>query len=182
MSGLAAIILAGGRSQRMGRDKAAILWDGQTSVASLAAMAFAAGAAMVRVSGGDYGLPFTPDPSAFGGPVGGLLAAADALPRAERLLVLAVDAPTLWPEDLEPLLSAGRPGACYAGLPLPMVVYRAALPCSLTANASLRRLVADAGLAELPPPPAALRRLRGANTPAELRLLRQSCPVVEAAR
>jgi molybdopterin-guanine dinucleotide biosynthesis protein A len=120
----------------------------------------------VIVAGGDYGLPFTPDPVAHGGPVGGLLAAARATD-AERLLVLAVDAPTLTLADLEPLLAAPGPGAAYADFPLPMAVARAALPWGLDDGAPLRRLVVAAGLACLPALPAAAPRLRGANTPAE---------------
>jgi molybdopterin-guanine dinucleotide biosynthesis protein A len=181
VGGFAAIILAGGRSQRMGRDKAGLVWDGQTAIARLAATAAAAGAAELIVAGGDYGLPFVPDPEPFGGPVGGLLAAAAALPGAERLLVLAVDAPTLLPEDLDPLLSAKSPGAAYAGLPLPMVICREAVPWGLGADVSLRRFVADAGLAELAAAPPALARLRGANTPEELSQLRCVTSRLEAA-
>ena len=180
MIDLAAIILAGGRSQRMGQDKAGLRWDGQTAVARLAATAQAAGAEAVRVSGGDYGLPFTRDPQAFGGPVGGILAAAADLPASRRLLILAVDAPTVTPEDLAPLLNAPAPGAAYARLPLPMVVWREAMPWRLPANSPIRHLIADAGLAELPAPESALTRLRGANTPDEVELLRHSGLSVEA--
>ena len=168
MSGLAAIILAGGRARRMGGDKALIRWDGETAIQRLAALARASGASQVLTAGGDYGLPWVPDPQPGGGPVGGLLAAARAVPGAQRLLVLAVDAPTLELGDLRPLLAAPAPGAAYAGLPLPMVVTRAALPFGLAADAPLRRLAALAGLAELPRPIGADLRLRGANTPDEL--------------
>jgi len=181
VSGLAAIILAGGRSRRMGRDKGAIRWDGQSAVERLAGLARAVGAEQVIVSGGDYGLPFAPDPIPFGGPVGGLLAAAGVLPHAERLLVLAADAPTLTPADLQPLLAAPAPGAAYLGHPLPLVVTRAALPQALPADAPLRRLVDLAGLRQLPPPALANMRLRGANTPQELQALRwDPCPAQPA--
>jgi len=168
LSGLAAIILAGGRSKRMGRDKAAIRWAGQSAVERLAGLARSAGAQQVVVSGGDYGLPFVRDPTPFGGPVGGLLAAAALLPDARRLLVLAVDAPTLSLDDLAPLLDAPAPGAAYLGSPLPMVVARAAVSSGLGCGAPLRRFVELAGLRELQPPAGARLRLRGANTPEEL--------------
>jgi molybdenum cofactor guanylyltransferase len=180
VTGLAAIILAGGRSQRMGQDKASLVWNGQTSIDRLAAISAARGVTKVMVAGGDYGLPFTPDPVVFGGPVGGLLAAATALRGARRLLVLAVDAPTLTPEDLDPLLSAPAPGAAYAFLPLPMVVSYDALPWGLAADASLRRFITEAGLSEVRAPPSALIRLRGANTLEELRLLRRSIWTLDA--
>lgn len=180
MSGLAAIILAGGRSKRMGRDKAELVWDGRPAIARMAQIATAAGASELIVAGGDYGLPFAPDPVAFGGPVGGLLAAAATLSGAARLLVLAVDTPTLTRADLDPLLSAAAPGAAYAGLPLPMVISRDAVPWGLTADASLRRFVAEARLTELPASPMALIRLRGANTPEEFQRLRHTLSNLEA--
>jgi len=172
VSGLAAIVLAGGRSSRMGRDKATLVWAGELAVRRVARLARAAGAAQVMVAGGDHGLPFIPDPVAHAGPVGGLLAAAAAMPDAARLLVLAVDAPTLSPLDLAPLLAAPAAGAVYRGQPLPMLIARHALPAALDPGTPLRRLAEIAGLAELSPEAAALARLRGANTPAEWAALR----------
>jgi len=174
VSGLAAIILAGGRSRRMGQDKAAIRWGARTAVERLARLARAAGARKVIVSGGDYGLTFVQDPIAFGGPVGGLLAAASSVGDAERILVLAVDAPTLCVDDLQPLLAAAGTGAAYLAYPLPMVVATAAIPRDLAPDTPLRRFVDLAGLNELTPPPDARARLRGANTVEELQDLRRA--------
>jgi len=174
LSDLGAIILAGGRSQRMGHDKAALFWAGQTAAARLAGLARALGAADIVVAGGDYGLPFVRDAVDHAGPVGGVLAGLEALPDARRLLVLAVDAPTLTPQDLRPLLDAPPPGAAYAGLPLPMVFLRRAAPAEIASDTPLRRFVTLAGLHELVPPNADRVRLRGANTPAELDALRRA--------
>ncbi|MBS0297652.1 MAG: molybdenum cofactor guanylyltransferase [Proteobacteria bacterium] len=174
MSALSAIILAGGRSSRMGQDKATLRWGGRTAIERVAALARACGAEQLMVSGGDYGLPFTPDPEAFGGPVGGLLTAAARLPAASRLLALAVDAPTLTPEDLRPLLDAAAPGAAFEDHPLPLVIEASALPRNLAPDSPLKRLVERAGLRLLPPPADALARLRGANTPDELDALRRA--------
>lgn len=182
MNDLGAIILAGGRSQRMGRDKAALLWAGQTAAARLVELARAVGAAEVVVAGGDYGLPFVRDAIDHAGPIGGVMAGLASLPAARRLLVLAVDAPTLTPEDLQPLLEAPPPGAAYAGLPLPMVFLRHAAPAEIASDTPLRRFVALVGLHELAPPAAAQLRLRGANTPAELAALRRQDPFIEAAQ
>ncbi|OYW99702.1 MAG: molybdopterin-guanine dinucleotide biosynthesis protein A, partial [Caulobacter vibrioides] len=103
------------------------------------------------------------DDTAGAGPVGGVLAGARALGTA-RLLVLAVDAPTITLEDLAPLLAMG---GCYEGLPVPMVLDAAALPADAEAGWPLRRLAERAGLQALPVPDGALLRLRGANTPEE---------------
>lgn len=160
---LGAIILCGGASRRMGRDKAVLDWDGARAVDRVAALAREVGAQALVTAGADLGLPWVPDDEALAGPVGGVLAGARFL-QAERLLVLAVDAPTLLPEDLAPLLAAG---GYYEGLPVPMVVAVSALPVDAQAGWPLRRLVERAGLKALPAPDDALARLRGANTPEE---------------
>jgi molybdopterin-guanine dinucleotide biosynthesis protein A len=163
MTKLGAIILCGGASRRMGRDKAVLDWDGARAVDRVAALARAVGADALVTAGADLGLPWVPDEQALAGPVGGVLAGARAL-GAERLLVLAVDAPTLTAEDLAPLLATG---GYYEGLPVPMVLETAVLPTDAQAGWPLRRLVEAAGLKALPVPDGALARLRGANTPEE---------------
>lgn len=167
MTSLGAIILCGGGSRRMGRDKALLDWDGRRAVDRVADLARAAGAEALVAAGADLGLPWVPDDEAGAGPVGGVLAGARVLGTA-RLLVLAVDAPTVRVEDLSPLLALG---GFYEGLPVPMVVDVAALPADAQASWPLRRLVERAGLKALPVPEGALARLRGANTPEEFEIL-----------
>lgn len=167
MTSLGAIILCGGGSRRMGRDKAVLEWDGRRAVDRVADLARAVGARALVTAGADLGLPWVPDDEAGAGPVGGVLAGARALGTA-RLLVLAVDAPTVTAEDLAPLLERG---GFYEGLPVPMVIEAAALPVDAEAGWPLRRLVERAGLATLPVPEGALARLRGANTPEEVEAL-----------
>ncbi|MDO8411797.1 MAG: NTP transferase domain-containing protein [Phenylobacterium sp.] len=167
---LIALILTGGRSARMGRDKALIDWAGRSAIERVVELGRAAGAGSVLSVGRDYGFGFAPDPTPEAGPVGGLLAGlAEARARgAARALVLAVDAPTLKVEDLAPLLAAPAPGATFEGLPVPMVLALDAAPPEAADGWPLRRFVERAGLALLPTPPAALMRLRGANTPQEM--------------
>ena len=167
MTSLGAIILCGGGSRRMGRDKAVLEWDGRRAVDRVADLARDVGARALVTAGADLGLPWVPDDEAGAGPVGGVLAGARALGTA-RLLVLAVDAPTVTAEDLAPLLERG---GFYEGLPVPMVIEAAALPVDAEAGWPLRRLVERAGLATLPVPEGALARLRGANTPEEVEAL-----------
>lgn len=167
---LGAIILCGGGSRRMGRDKAVLDWGGARAVDRVAALARAAGARALVTAGADLGLPWVADDAAGAGPVGGVLAGARAL-GTERLLVLAVDAPTVTLDDLAPLLVTG---GYYEGLPVPMVVAAKALPAEAEAGWPLRRLVERAGLAALPVPEGAMARLRGANTPEEFSALNRS--------
>ncbi len=167
---LIALILSGGRSARMGRDKALVDWAGRSAIERVVELGKAAGAGSVLSVGRDYGFEFVADPTPEAGPVGGLLAGlAEARGRgAARALVLAVDAPTLKVEDLAPLLAAPAPGATFEGLPVPMVLALDAAPPEAADGWPLRRFVERAGLAILPAPPEALMRLRGANTPQEM--------------
>lgn len=163
------LILTGGRSRRMGRDKAALDWGGVRAVDRLAALAQALGATSLLTVGTDLGLPWIADPQPGAGPVGGVLAGAAALQALglERALILAVDAPTVTVADLAPLLAAEAPGAAFEGLPLPMAITLSALPFDAAPGWPLRRLVERAGLAVIALPAGAEARLRGANTPQE---------------
>jgi molybdopterin-guanine dinucleotide biosynthesis protein A len=183
--GLGAIILVGGLSSRMGQDKALQDWNGQRAVDRVAALARALGAELILTAGGDLGLPFVADPEPQAGPVGGVVAGIAALSRAaaRRALVLAVDAPTLRPKDVAPLLAAPPPGAAYAGFPLPFTLDLPSPAAEAPANWPLRRFVEQLGLAALPCTPALARRLRGANTPEERAALladEPSAPETEA--
>ena len=166
----AAIVLTGGKSRRMGSDKAQALWDGVRAVDRVVALAQACGAArLITVGLQDYGLTHVSDPTPHGGPVGGLLAGARMLAEAglTRLLILAVDAPTILARDLADILNQPSPGAAYEGLLLPMVLDLAFLPAEAEAAWPLARFVERAGLRLLPCPMDRLARLRGANTPEE---------------
>lgn len=165
---LGILILAGGHSSRMGEDKALLDWGGRRAIDRVAATAADVGAVAVHSVGpGDYGLPRVVD--AQHGPAGAVLAGAAALRAVgcTRVLVLAVDAPTLTPADLAPLLAAPSPGAAYEDLHLPVVLDLAAIPPDAVADMALKRLLALAGVVRIPVPAGAHARLRGANTPEE---------------
>ncbi len=167
---LITLILTGGRSARMGRDKALVEWGDRSAIERVASLGREVGAGAVLSVGRDYGFGFVADPTPGAGPVGGLLAglAAAREQGATRALVLAVDAPTLQADDLAPLLAAPLPGATFEGLPVPMVLSIDAAPPDAADDWPLRRFAERAGLAALPAPAGALMRLRGANTPQEL--------------
>lgn len=182
---LGAMILSGGRSSRMGVDKAGAEWLGRRAIDRVVDLAREAGAAsVVTVGPQDFGLPHVTDDLPFGGPVGGVLAGARALRTlgVRRALVLAVDAPTITQADLAPLLEAPEPGAAYADYPLPMVILLDALPGAAEAGWPLRRLVQEARLHRPPCPHAAELRLRGANTPEERQALLDDLAAQEGAQ
>jgi molybdenum cofactor guanylyltransferase len=182
---LGAMILTGGASERMGEDKAVLLWGGVRAVDRVAEVARALGADPVITAGAeDYGLPHARDAQLRGGPVGGVLAGAAALRAAgcDQAVVLAVDAPTLQPADLAPLFAQGRGGAAFEGLHLPMLIDLMALPADAGVDWPLARLVERAGLTRLPCPADAVTRLRGANTPAEREALLEALAEAESAQ
>lgn len=110
------IVLAGGRSTRMGRDKALLaLADGKTLLARAVETLRAAGAPEILVSvahGKTYGLAGTREVADLQedcGPMGGL-AASLAVAGHPLCLVLAVDMPGMMPAYLRGLLREARPG------------------------------------------------------------------------
>jgi molybdopterin-guanine dinucleotide biosynthesis protein A len=127
----------------------------------------------VTAGGIDYGLPNSPDATPSGGPVGGVLSGVEALREAgcDRGLILAVDAPTLSPDDLVELLALPSPGGAFEGLHLPMVIDLDALPAEARADWPLARLTERTGLARLACPEGRRAHVRGANTPQERQLL-----------
>jgi molybdopterin-guanine dinucleotide biosynthesis protein A len=110
-----AVILAGGRSSRMGRDKAFLELDGRTLLRRQIETVQAAGAAEIFISGradADYsafGLRVVHDEFADAGPLGGIHAALLAASR-QLLLVLAVDLPAMNAEFLNRLATVSGGG------------------------------------------------------------------------
>ena len=130
----AAIILAGGRSSRMGRDKALLEWQGQPLYKRAQALAQNLGAGQLFVSGSQVG--GLPDRYPDQGPLAGIEA---CLQKAETdwVLVLPVDMPQLRAQTLAPLV-AQREAAYLANSPLP-----AWLPNSARVRDWLERQLAD---------------------------------------
>ncbi|MEQ1854155.1 MAG: molybdenum cofactor guanylyltransferase, partial [Chthoniobacteraceae bacterium] len=108
-----AVLLAGGRSSRMGRDKPGLIFDGKPLWRHQLATLRATQPAELFISGAadgcyaDAGIPVIPDDAPGLGPLGGI---ATALRRCtgEPLLVLAVDMPMMTPDFLRSLLDESR--------------------------------------------------------------------------
>jgi molybdenum cofactor guanylyltransferase len=115
MEDVAGIVLAGGRSQRMGSDKASLRWHGSTLVRRAAGLlARCAEPPVIVVCAPDQELAPLPDwvevvrdPEPGLGPLAGLaVGLAAAGPRAAVAAVCAVDAPLAHPAVLHALLGA----------------------------------------------------------------------------
>lgn len=115
------LVLAGGASRRMGRDKALLPWQGRPLLDHMLALLAAAGVERSVVSGDRPEHDGLPDRRPGQGPLGGLATAAAVLPDC-RLLVVPVDMPMLAPARLVALLRQVPRAAClhYRGQPLPM--------------------------------------------------------------
>lgn len=115
------LVLAGGASRRMGRDKALLPWQGRPLLEHMLALLAAAGVERSVVSGDRPGHHGLPDRHPGQGPLGGVATVAAALPDC-RLLVVPVDMPLLAPARLVALLRQHPRAAClhYRGHPLPM--------------------------------------------------------------
>ena len=118
-----AILLAGGQSRRMGRDKALLEWEGAPLIDHMLGLLRGAGAAPVVVSGDRPGWPGVPDAWPGRGPVGGLASALPACPDGS-VVVVPIDLPRLDPARIARLIAAleHAPAAHFAGHPLPCAV------------------------------------------------------------
>jgi len=165
------VVLAGGRSSRMGRDKALLAIDGRTLLDRAIELLREAGATKVLVSGDRPG--GIPDMTPGLGPVGGI---ASVLSQVDdgAFVVMPVDMPALDIDTLHVLLDAATeaPAAHFDGHPLPWAARidaaRRARVSDLIApgrGPSMRTLHAAWGGIELPAPRPAL--LRNVNAPAD---------------
>lgn len=192
---LVGVVLVGGRSTRMGSDKALLRLDAGGAGSTFLERAVDAlrllCAQVVTVGGPHRVIPFAgsadveplshvdhlADAAEGRGPLAGVVAAL-ASGRGGRYLFVSCDAPLVEPGDLEPLARAEGP-ACFRVegrlLPLPC-----ALPSSATAIAraqldgedrSLRSLLVAVGTVTLAVTSDVAARLRGVNTPDELAAL-----------
>lgn len=112
---LRGVVLAGGFSRRMGRDKASLSVDGRTLLERTVGLLHSLGLPVTvsarreqTLAGSGFERVDDPDPSI--GPAGGLLEVMDAHP-GSTLLVLAVDLPRLCPGTLRTLIGQRDPAA-----------------------------------------------------------------------
>lgn len=170
---IAGIVLAGGQSRRMGRDKAMLPWNDGSLLGHMQDLLLQAGADPVRISGAYPDFDGVEDTVGGQGPLGGLHSVLRTLPDG-MAWVVPVDMPQLDVSLLHRLRDA-PPAACaiFAGQPLPMrlrvdAATRAELAHRL-ANArgprSLHALQAALGVVALDPDEHASARLANCNTP-----------------
>lgn len=102
------VILAGGASRRMGRDKATLPWGDSTLLDHMRARLFKAGVDRVVILGKPDVEDGVADETPFTGPVPALLSYLRASGAGQRHVVVPIDMPYLSPALLAPLASATR--------------------------------------------------------------------------
>jgi molybdenum cofactor guanylyltransferase len=167
------VVLAGGLSSRMGRDKALLQWQGRPLIEHQMAVLREAGIDRVQISGERADYQGVADPVAHAGPLGGIAGIA-AMCEDGELLIIPVDMPRLHSTLLQRLLIAPQAGcAHFAGHVLPMRLRlddtcRAALAELIRASdnrsRSLRALQERVGVIEIPLSEADTHQLIDCNT------------------
>lgn len=116
------VVLAGGQSRRMGRDKALLTWQGRALIEHQMALLEAAGVDEVRVSGERPAYHGIADVLAHAGPLAGIAGVAQAITGDAHLLVIPVDMPLLTPALLSRLRTAKPQATCliFSGHILPL--------------------------------------------------------------
>ncbi len=175
------VVLAGGRSSRMGQDKALLPWHGQPLYQHMAGILAQANAHKVMVNRKDDGSPtsqnWLQDIVPNRGPMSGIHGALVAS-NADALVIVPVDMPLLTPAHISTLVDHfdGRHGVefCDYSLPLLLPVTRRVITAVEEAvhstnpkHYALWRLREKLGTIQLPVPDDHLHAFTNTNTPTE---------------
>ncbi len=121
---ISAVILAGGKSSRMGQDKALLPRGGQTQLAHCFQLLEQMQFAQLKVSGHYPEFPYLLDEQPSLGPLGGIAAMlAELGSDCRALLVVPVDMPLLTQEDISRLIrDANEQGGYYQDALFPVLL------------------------------------------------------------
>ncbi len=123
------LVLAGGRSSRMGQDKARLCWHGQPLYRHIISLLTQAGVDHVLLSGSGFAKELTDravicldDVFPGRGPLGGIHAAVGYLNDNDRLLAIPVDMP-LMPVGAIKTLARQQQTCSFSGFNLPVLLH-----------------------------------------------------------
>lgn len=136
------VVLAGGRSSRMGTDKAFLQYRGKPLIEHMRGLLKEAGAKDVLVSGWLAGYPCIPDEEKFQGPAMAMRHVLKCLEKSDvsGVLFVPVDMPALTP-DLLRELGRQQDGAYYQGWPLPAFLpFKEILPADTSIKGLLQAM------------------------------------------
>lgn len=171
------VVLAGGKSSRMGQDKALLEYHGQTLLQHTE-HTLQSCCDEVWISGRQHGRRAVQDRFPGRGPVAAIHAVCDQLRVTginASVVFVPVDMPLLQPALLDALFDHDAPVVCYQAHPLPAVVNNFAAVATIAASmlvdgsSSVRTLWQRAFVRMLPVPTNAFDQFTNANTPEQWR-------------
>lgn len=166
------VVLAGGRSRRMGRDKAMLRIGDGTLLDRGRALLSASGCRRVLVSGRPTDQGGLPDSHPGEGPAHAILDAIEyALGNGfEGVLIIPVDMPALTTSELRPLMNrVAAHGCAWEGIVLPIALSAAAPIPRRNSIWSVRRLLDGWDVVRLPAAFDQAPRFANLNTPEDVR-------------
>lgn len=163
LSRIAGIVLAGGKSSRMGRDKALLTFKGQPLIKHMLDILYGLGLKDVFVSGAFAGYPCIPDETPANGPVQGINSVLRNKPGYQGYLFVPVDMPLLSPQALHLLLQQEQ-GGYFIDFPLPAYLVPPFTPSNRT---SVQGFLDAQGIYPVALPPALEEGMKNTNTPQE---------------
>ncbi len=160
---IAGIVLAGGKSSRMGENKALLDYNGRPLLDHMIGILEQTGLSDIYVSGAFEGYRCIPDSAPHAGPAQAIADIFAALDDYAGALFIPVDMPLL-PVDALHLLLAQKRGAYFEGAPLPAFI---AKPHSQERFRSVKEILAAGEIKAIALPPEFESCMGNANTPEE---------------
>lgn len=160
------MVLAGGRSSRMGTNKALLDFQGLPLVEHMMDLLRQSGLEDIYISGDLDGYETIADQTPHAGPARAIADVMQRLGRYDGVLFVPVDMPFLCPEVLR-ALTTQEGGAHYEGWPLPLYLPDSFVPDS--GADSVKGMIADRGVSALSIPGTAQDCFININTQQEWR-------------
>lgn len=163
LSAIAGIVLAGGKSSRMGQNKALLTFKGQPLISHMMDILYQTGLKDVFVSGMFTGYPCIPDEMSAQGPVQGISSVLNNKPEYQGYLFVPVDMPLLTARALRILLEQEQ-GGYFIDAPLPAYLVPPFIPCRST---SVQGFLDAQGIYPVALPADLEDTMKNTNTPQE---------------
>ncbi len=163
LSQIAGVVLAGGRSSRMGKNKALLEFKGRPLVQHMIDILRDAGLKDIFISGSLEGYSCINDEQLFAGPVQGIRSVLQKKPDYKGYLFVPVDMPLLPVRSLQLLLEQ-ESGGYFIEWPLPAYVTPPFVSCHST---SVHDFLQAQGIYPIALPSEFENTMKNANTPQE---------------
>lgn len=167
---IAGVVLAGGRSSRMGQDKAFLDFGGKPLIDHMMILLRDTGLEDIYVSGDIEGYPSIPDTQSFNGPACAIADVMAHLTGYDGVLFVPVDMPLLSVGVLETLMQNDG-GGHFENWPLPAFIPQ---PCLVENAYSVQKLLDEQGVMPLDIPQQYAAEMQNFNTPEDWKKVAQN--------